>query len=55
MEEITDYNALDKLPKMEGRIVLVLYSNLLYRATRSQWRVIGKVDSHGDVKLRRQL
>ena len=43
IEKVGDYNELDALKKIEGREVLVLYSNLLYRVVSGEWTVVGKV------------
>lgn len=49
MEKIEDYNELNKLQKGEGREVLVLYSDLIHRVIDGEWKVVGKVDSDGNV------
>lgn len=43
IEKVEDYNELDVLERIEGREVVVLYSNLLYRVISGKWTVIGKL------------
>ena len=42
MEKVGDYNELERLEKVEGREVLVLYSNLIYRVIQGKWEVVRK-------------
>lgn len=42
MEKVEDYNELERLEKIEGREVLVLYSNLIYRVIQGKWEVVRK-------------
>lgn len=43
MEEIEDYNALEELERTEGREVLVLYTNLIYRLAHGE--LVGRLDT----------
>lgn len=49
MEMVEDYNELERLEKIEGREVLVLYSNLIYRVIQGKWEVVGKRGRVNDV------
>mgnify|MGYP001614510577 FL=1 len=53
MEKVKDYNELDRLEKIEGREVLVLFSNLIHRVIGGQWQAVGKVTRDGEVVYRR--
>ncbi len=53
MEKVEDYNKLERLKKIEGREVVVLYSNLIYRVIQDKWEVVGKADDEGNIKYRR--
>ncbi|MEK7756967.1 MAG: hypothetical protein AAB385_07120 [Planctomycetota bacterium] len=53
MEKVADYNELDRLEKIEGREVLVLFSNLIHRVIGGQWQAVGKVTQDGEVVYRR--
>jgi len=53
MEKVMDYNELDRLEKIEGREVLVLFSNLIHRVIDGQWQAVGKVTRDGEVVYRR--
>lgn len=53
MEKVRDYNELDRLAKIDGREVLVLFSNLIHRVIDGQWQAVGKVSQDGEVVYRR--
>lgn len=55
MDEIEDYNELNKIKKTEGREVLVLYANLIHCVVDGEWKVVGKVDEEGTVKYLRRV
>ena len=48
MEKVEDYNALEALEKIEGREVLVLYSNLIHRVVNGAWKVTGREAEGGN-------
>lgn len=52
MDKVEDYNALERLDLVEGREVLVLYSDLIYRVVGGGWKLVGKVTSEGRVVYR---
>ena len=53
MEKVKDYNEFDRLEKIEGMEVLVLFSNLIHRVIGGQWQAVGKVTQDGVVVYRR--
>ena len=53
MKIVKDYNEMDALEKLEGRKVLVLYSNLIHQVVNGQWSAVGKVDKDGNIIYRR--
>lgn len=53
MEKVRDYNDLDRLEKIEGKEVLVLFSNLIHRMIDGKWEAVGKVTQDGKVVYRR--
>lgn len=46
---------MNKLQKTAGREVLVLYANLVHRVVDGEWKVVGKMDSEGNVIYLRRL
>lgn len=53
MKNVEDYNALERLEIVEGQEVLVLYTNLIYRAVGGGWQLVGRVTADGKVVYRR--
>ncbi len=53
MEKVEDYNELDRLEKIEGKEVLVLFSNLIHRVIDGKWQAVGKKTQDGKIVYRR--
>lgn len=49
MKIVKDYNEMDSLEKIEGRKVIVLYSNLIHQVVNGQWSAVGKLDKDGRI------
>jgi hypothetical protein len=41
---VQDYNELEKLKKIEGREVIVLYTKFIYRVIQGEWQVVGQIN-----------
>lgn len=50
MEEVEDYNALERLKRTEGRLVLVLYSGLIYWVAGGEWIVVARKRRDGRIR-----